>query len=173
MKKTILVVDDDAAVRGSLEKLLKAEGYHVMTARDSAEALALFTSRKVHLVVLDINLGEEDGWETFERMAATNGSVPTIVVTAEFEQHHRAIAAGVEALIEKPMDVSLFLDIVAELLVHGDSNGLKRAPGDARYCRYFNRSSDALRRDLERRLSTPLDMSWFEHVQLETATPQN
>ncbi len=173
MKPTILVVDDDTSVRASLKKLLEAESYHVLTARDSAEALERFASGKIHLVVLDVNLGEADGWETFERMAATNDSVPTVVVTAEFGQRNRAIAAGAEALIEKPMDVPLFLEIVEQLLARHRDGKLKRVNGDERYCRYLNRSSDAFRQDLERRCSTPLNMSWFERLQLGTPAEKN
>jgi two-component system OmpR family response regulator len=165
MNKTILIVDDDASVRDSLKKLLNAERYRVLTARDSAEALELFTSETTDLVVLDVNLGEDDGWETFVRIAAVNDSVPIAMFTAEFDQRDRAIEAGAEALIEKPMDVPLFLEIVEQLLAR-KPNGMKRAPGDERYCRYVNRGSEAYRRDLESRCSTPLNMSWFDRLQL-------
>ena len=173
MKRTILIVDDDTSVRDSLKKLLEAGGYHVLTARDSAEALEWFESERIHLVVMDVNLGEDDGWETFERMAAANGSVPTVIVTAEFGQRDRAIAAGVEALIEKPMDVPLFLEIVEKLLAAHRDGKLKRVSGDERYCRYVNRSNEAFRRDLERRCSTPLDMPWFDRLQLVTTAEKN
>lgn len=164
MKSTILVIDNDNSVRHSLKKLLEARGYRVLTARDNAEALERFGSEEVHLVVMDVNLGDDDGWETFERMAAVNDGVPTVVVTAEFGQRERAIAAGVEALIEKPMDVPLFLDMVAQLLADSRAGKLERVNGDARYCRYVNRSNEAFREDLERRYSTPLNMAWFERL---------
>ena len=173
MKRTILLVDDDNSVRDSLKKLLEAENYRVLTARDSAEALEQFESERIHLVVMDVNLGEDDGWDTFERMATANGSVPTVIVTAEFGQRDRAVAAGVEALIEKPMDVPLFLEIVEQLLADNRDGKLKRVSGDERYCRYVNRSNEAFRRDLERRCSTPLDMPWFERLQLVTTTEEN
>jgi DNA-binding response OmpR family regulator len=166
MKPTILIVDDDTSVRDSLKKLLEAEKYRVLSARDSAEAFEWFESERVDLVVMDVNLGEDDGWETFGRMAAANNSVPTIIVTAEFGQRDRAIATGVEALIEKPMDAPLFLEIVEELLANHREGQLERAIGDERYCRYVNRSNEAFRRDLELRCSTPLNMSWFDRLQL-------
>lgn len=173
IKPRILVVDDDTSVRDSLKKLLEAENYHVLTARDSAEALERFESEKVHLVVMDVNLGQDNGWETFERMAAVNRSVPTVIVTAEFGQRKRAVAAGVEALIEKPMDVPLFLEIVEQLLANAREGKLERVAGDERYCRYVNRSNEAFRKDLERRCSTPLNMPWFERLQLVTTAEEN
>lgn len=173
MKRTILIVDDDASVRDSLKKLLSAEEYRALTARDSAEAIELFTSEKIDLVVMDVNLGEDDGWETFARMAALNDSVPVVIVTAGFGQRDRAIAAGAEALIEKPMDVPLFLEVVAELLSGSRHRARKGAGGNERYCLYVNRGSEALRRDLESRCVTPLNMSWFDRLQLVPARPEN
>jgi DNA-binding NtrC family response regulator len=173
MKRTILIIDDDASVRNSLAKLLEGEGYRVLPACNSAEALKWFGSEDIHLVVMDVNLGEENGWETFERMNTMNGFVPTIIATAEFGQHDRAVAAGVEALIEKPMDVPLFLEIVEDLLAHDRKGKRKRDRGDESYCRYVNRSNEAFRRDLERRCSTPLNMPWFDRLQLVTTTEEN
>ncbi len=173
MKKTILVLDHDASVRASLKKLLKAAGYRVLTPRNSAEALECIGSENVQLVVMDVNLGDEDGWETIERMAAMNLSIPTIVVTAEFGQRDRANAAGVEALIEKPMDVPVFLSIVEQILAYDSHRARRRASGDEHDWRCVNRKNEAFRRDLERRLSTPLDMSWFDRVQLVTTTSEN
>ena len=173
MKRTILLLDDDASVRDSLKKLLETEGYSVLAARDSAEALAWFRAEEIDLVVMDVNLGDEDGWETFARMAGTNNPVPTVVVTAKFGQRDRAITAGVEALIEKPMDVALFLQIVEQFLARNQNGGLKRLCGDEDYCRYVTHNHEAFRDDLERRYSTPLPMPWFERLELATSRENN
>ena len=166
-------MDDDASVRDSLKKLLETAGYSVRAARASAEALAWFRAEEIDLVVMDVNLGDEDGWEIFSRMAGTNNSVPTVVVTAEFGQRDRAVAAGVEALIEKPMDVALFLEIVEQLLARNRNGGPKRVCGDEDYCRYVTRNNEAFRNDLERRYSTPLPMPWFERLELVTSRENN
>jgi two-component system response regulator MprA len=171
-KPKILVVDDDNSVRESLRKLLEAERYDVLTARDSAEALEHFESNAIDLVVLDINLGAVDGWETFRRMTVTNAFVPTVVISGEFGQRERAVTAGVEALIEKPMDVPTFLEIIRKLLAETREERLKRVC-EARDFRYVGRSNEAFRRDLERRCSTPLNMPWFERLRLVTTTEEN
>jgi CheY-like chemotaxis protein len=173
MKQTILLVENDSSVRDSMRNLLDAEGYAVLSARDSTEALECFESEDIHLVVMDVSLGKEDGWETFKRMAATNGSVPAVVVTGEFGQRERAIAAGVEALIEKPLDVALFLEIVEGLLAKKRNGQLKRVCGDESYCHYVNGSTEAFREDLERRYSTPFPMPWFEKLELVTSSEEN
>lgn len=172
MKPKILVVDDDNAVRESLRKLLAAQGYDVLTAHDSAEALQHFESQTINLVVLDINLGAVDGWKTFQRMTVTNAFVPTVVITGEFGQRERALTAGVEALVEKPMDVPTFLEIIRKLLAETREERLKRVC-EGRDFRHVGRSNEAFRRDLERRYSTPLNMSWFEQLQLVTTTEKN
>ena len=166
MKRTILILDKDDSVRASLKKLLETEGYRVLQAGNTAEALGRLAGEDINLIVMDVNLGEEDGWKAFERLAAADRFIPTIIVTAEFGQFDRAMASGVEALIEKPMDVPLFLELVEQLLVEDRTGALKRARGGRRSCRYVNRGSDALRRDLESRWSTPLNMSWFERLHL-------
>jgi CheY-like chemotaxis protein len=126
MKRTILLVDDDVSVRDSLKKLLETEGYRVLAARDRAEALEWIGTEEIHLAVMDVNLGEEDGLETFNRIAAKHGSLPTVIVTADFGQHDHTIDAGVEVLIEKPMDVPLFLEIIEQLLSEKRKGRLKR-----------------------------------------------
>src|SRR5690349_13734542 len=116
MKTKILVIDDDHSVRASLVKLLEMEDYDVVQARNGSEGIDIFRSSSLDLVVLDVNLAEENGWSVFETMKELNPFVPTIVITAEFDQRENAVAAGAEALIEKPLDVSAFLEIVQGLL---------------------------------------------------------
>jgi DNA-binding NtrC family response regulator len=164
MKPVILVVDDDDSVRASLEKLLEAEGYHVLTARDGEEALDRFESERASLVVMDVNLGPESGWETLKRVTALNGSVPTVIITAEIGQRERAEAAGAAAFIEKPIDVEDFLSIVERLLATPGTDRTRRAPGEPTRCRSARPGGHALLRNLEERYSRPLDTSWFERV---------
>ena len=94
MKQRLLVVNDDASVLEAMTKLLAAEGYEVLAARDGAGALSHFKSGWVDLVVLDLNLGTDDGWDVFRKMAELNPFVPTVIITAECGQRERAQAAG-------------------------------------------------------------------------------
>lgn len=159
----ILLLDEDTSVRASLGKLLEAEGHRVLTARDGAEALAWSESERVQLIVMDVNLGDEDGWETLGRLTAANGSAPLIMVTSEVGHRDRAAAAGVGAFMEKPIDVPAFLNVVDDLLSGNRNTPLK--PGGVRAsCRGSSRRNEAFRRDLEIRSTTPLDMSWFDRL---------
>lgn len=156
MKHKILVVDDDRPVLESLTKLLKAEHYDVYPARDGIEAIDCFNSKRFDLVVLDINLGADNGWKVFETMTATNPFVPTIVITAEWGQREKAVTLGVEGLIEKPIDVPVFLKMIRELLAETTEAKLKRICGNDAYCRYIGRHYEPYLRMLQERYNAPL-----------------
>lgn len=159
MKPKILVVDDDRPVLESLTKLLEAEHYVVYPARDANEALRCFSSEAVDLVVLDINLGADNGWKVFETMTATNPFVPTIVITAEWGQREKAVTLGVEGLIEKPIDVPAFLKMIREFLAETTEAKLKRICGNEAYCRYIGRHYEPHLRMLQKRYAAPLRMT--------------
>lgn len=156
MKHKILVVDDDRPVLESLTKLLRAEHYEVYPARDAIEAIDCFNSKRFDLVVLDINLGADNGWKVFETMTATNPFVPTIVITAEWGQREKAVTLGVEGLIEKPIDVPVFLKMIRELLAETTEAKLKRICGNDAYCRYVGRHYEPYLRMLQERYNAPL-----------------
>ena len=159
MKKRLLVVDDDPAVLEAMTRLLVAEGYEVLAARDGAGALRHFNAGPVDLVVLDLNLGTDDGWEVFRKMAELNPFVPTVIITAECGQKDLARAAGVEALVEKPIDVPVFLEIVRDLLRERGEQRRERIYGSDEYCRYVARSYETFLRMLQERRSAPMKLA--------------
>jgi DNA-binding NtrC family response regulator len=159
MKTKILVIDDNDSVRASLVKLLEMEDYEVVQARNGSEGIDIFQSSSVDLVVLDVNLAEENGWSVFETMKELNPFVPTIVITAEFDQRQNAVAAGAEALIEKPMDVAAFLEIAQELLAETSHKRLERVCGDDEYCRFVAGYYAPYLSRLDERHSVPLTLS--------------
>jgi DNA-binding response OmpR family regulator len=159
MKTKILVIDDDHSVRASLVKLLEMEDYEVVEAGNGAEGIDIFRSSSLDLVVLDVNLAEGNGWSVFETMKELNPFVPTIVITAEFDQRENAVAAGAEALIEKPLDVAGFLEIVHNLLTETSDKRLERVCGDDEYCRFVAGYHAPYLSRLDERHSVPLTLS--------------
>jgi len=155
MKPNLLVIDDDHAVCESLRKLLEAQNYEVFAARDGREALEHFSDHHIDLVVLDINLGADNGWNVFESMTSLNPFVPTIVITAEWGQREQAVALGVEALIEKPIDVPVLLKLIRDLLAETTKAKLKRICGNDAYCRYVGRHYEPYLRTLQERYNAP------------------
>ena len=136
MKKNILVVDDDPQVRESLRKVLQAEGYEVMLAADGQQGFDQSESKHIDLLLLDLNLPAKSGWDLFERFSSTNPLLPIVIITGRHNQYKLAAAAGVGALMEKPLDVSLLLQTIAALLVEPAEARLKRLVGlnsDVRY----------------------------------------
>ncbi len=94
MKKQVLLVDDEPGVRRMLSRLLEEEGYIVLQAADGIEALEWTTSQTPDLVLLDLNLPAQNGWDTFERLSARNPYLPVIIITAKPNQLFPALAAG-------------------------------------------------------------------------------
>jgi DNA-binding response OmpR family regulator len=111
-KPRILLVDDDPAIRQILLRLLAEEGYLVLTAGNGVEALELANEIKFDLVLLDLNMPGKDGWETFGQLSKNYPLLPIILITARPNQFFPALASGVGALLEKPLDfVKLFFTI--------------------------------------------------------------
>ena len=139
MKRTIMVLDDDQQIRQSLLKLLQTEGYEVVLAADGQQALDRFDAMRIDLLLLDLNLPGKSGWDIFERVTSCNPLLPIIVITGRDKQYEMANAAGVGALMEKPLDVPLLLKTIAELLAESAETRLKRLAGVEHSMRYFSR----------------------------------
>ncbi len=129
MKEKVLVVDDDASVRESLRKVLEDVGYEVALAGDGPEAVAQFEGGHVDLLLLDIGLPVKNGWDAFERITNEAPVLPIIIITGQANQHDMAVAAGVGALMEKPLEVTELLNTMQELLVEPMETRLLRLCG--------------------------------------------
>lgn len=136
MKKKILVLDDDPQIRESLRKVLRAEGYEVALAANGWQGIETFEAERIDLMLLDLNLPDQSGWDVFGLLTALNPFVPIIIITGRNEQYELAADAGVGALIEKPLNVPRLLETVKTLLAKPPVVHLKRLAGqisDARY----------------------------------------
>jgi two-component system response regulator FixJ len=119
-KKTIIVVDDDEAVRDSLKFSLELQGLKVH-ACDSAESLLRYPGLKeAACLVLDYRMPEVDGFALRKRLAARGLSMPLILITAPVssELHRRARNAGFFAVLEKPLlDNALLENVHAAIAI--------------------------------------------------------
>jgi CheY-like chemotaxis protein len=109
MRQTILVVDDQAAVRRLLNHMLVTEGYQVMQAEDGAWALeALRGPITPDLCVLDVMMPGVDGWEVLRsvRQDPTLADLPVVLLTAKGQPQDRLRGweLGCDAYIPKPFD---------------------------------------------------------------------
>lgn len=147
-RKKILLVDDDAAVRKILLRLLTEEGYSVLPAANGVEALEFTAAATFDLVLLDLNMPQKNGWETFEQLTSDNPLLPVIVITARPNQLFSALASGVGALLEKPLDFTRLLETIQDLLKEPAAARLARMAGRPSDFNYIPPRDDNPRREL-------------------------
>lgn len=118
---TILVIDDDYAVRELLQRILEAEGYQVLTAVDGNEGLALANQHLPDAITLDVVMpGGKDGWDVLQQLKSEprTQSIPVIMVSVMAEQEN-GLALDVEDYLVKPIDVERLSRVI--LRVTGQS----------------------------------------------------
>jgi len=130
---SILIIDDEAAIRESLETLLAIEGYNVETARSAEEGLAMLAGSPRDLVLLDFALPDRNGLEVLEEIRQRDAGLPVIMITAygTVENAVKAIQAGATNFIQKPWDnEKLLADVrasISHLRMEEENRQLKRA----------------------------------------------
>ncbi len=114
---TVLVVDDEKPLRDFVRRNLEVRGYKVVTAFNGLEALAIFNSQKVDLVILDIMMPRMDGLETTHRIRQRS-MVPIIILTALGEETDkiRGFNVGADDYLTKPFGVGELLARVKAVL---------------------------------------------------------
>jgi two-component system, NtrC family, response regulator HydG len=102
----ILVVDDEAAARSVLERLLTAHGFRVIVATSGAEALHRAEHEAPDVVVSDINMPEMDGLSLLSKLRTYDKDLPVIMATGEDDLGTAvaAMRAGAEDYLTKPID---------------------------------------------------------------------
>lgn len=133
----VLVVDDDASVRESLKKLLREAGYAVSLAANGQDALERLRGQTLDLLILDLGLPTQSGWDIFEHIANEDPALPVIILTGRANQIRLAAAAGVGALLEKPVDPSELLRTISEVIAEPRNVRLRRVHGRTQKIRYL------------------------------------
>ena len=112
----VLIVDDEAEIRESLESILKEEGYLVTTAATAGEALALLRDAVYDVVLLDIWLPDRDGLEALAEIRRMEGaSIPEVVIISghgTIEAAVRATKLGAYDFLEKPLSLARTLMVL-------------------------------------------------------------
>ncbi len=111
----LLLVDDEPRVCAALAGVFVSEGYEVAYQNDGEDAVGGLRAGECDLVLLDLNMPCKDGWERLEQIRAIDPLLPVIIITARPDQHSKAAAAGVAALMEKPLDIPSLLEAVSRL----------------------------------------------------------
>jgi DNA-binding NtrC family response regulator len=130
---SILIIDDEAGIRESLETLLQFEGYTVETAETGEEGLARLSENTFDLVLLDFALPDRNGLEILSDIRARDSQLAVIMITAygTLDNAVRAMQKGATNFIQKPWDnEKLLADVrasVARRRMEEENEQLKRA----------------------------------------------
>ncbi len=120
---TVLVVEDDAALREALSDTLALARYQVVEATDGESALALLAERSVDLVLSDVQMPGMDGHTLLRRVKSVRPGIPFILMTA-YGQIDRAVDAmrdGAADYLPKPFESDRLLGVVARYLPVSDA----------------------------------------------------
>ncbi len=116
----ILVIDDDFANRKVLEMVLKRSGCRPMLAEDGAEGLRRALETVPDLILLDLFMPGEDGFEVLARFKedAALKNVPVVIFTVlvREESEQKALELGAAAYVTKPFDVDEVITCIRRIL---------------------------------------------------------
>jgi CheY-like chemotaxis protein len=120
----ILIVDDNPTNLKLVAYLVKAKGYDVDTAPDAETALAAIRARAPRLILMDVQLPGIDGLELTRQLKADpeTSSILIVAVTAYAMKgdHDKALAAGCDGYVTKPIDTRALPETITRLLERGE-----------------------------------------------------
>ena len=116
--RKVLVVDDDPAVRKSIDRVLSRKGYAVITAENGEEAMRKLNEEKYDLVYTDIRMPGMSGLEVAEQVKARKPWTPVVIITGYGTDaaEARAKAAGVSSFVHKPLSPEMIEDSARDAL---------------------------------------------------------
>ncbi len=121
MAKTVLIVEDYEDSRNFMKIVIESYGYQVIEASDGIEAVDSFKKYQPDLILMDISLPMVDGLTTVKAIREFDGSrhIPIIAVTAFGKAYQtRAIEAGCDELIDKPINFKMLEPVISKYLEH-------------------------------------------------------
>jgi CheY-like chemotaxis protein len=125
-KQTVLIVDDDADLRATVEMRFSMAGFEVLQAGSGEEGLKLAAKSRPAAVILDVNMPGIDGYETCRRLRASRKTrdIPVIMLTActRIGELEEGLRAGADTYLTKPFDGPELVEEVREVL-SGRSGG--------------------------------------------------
>jgi DNA-binding response OmpR family regulator len=107
-KDQILIVDDNEDIRFFVKAALTPEGFDVIEAADGNQALAIFRKHEPAVIILDLSIGQPDGFEVCREIRKVS-TVPIIMLTTHDEEMDEAmcLAAGADDYITKPVSARI------------------------------------------------------------------
>jgi DNA-binding response OmpR family regulator len=120
MKPTILVIEDDSMTTRIVEMMLSYEGYRILCASDGPQGVRMAQDHHPDLVVLDLMLPGQNGYEVLQELRAEprTANVPVVILSAKTQPHdkHTAATLGADAYLTKPYSRLDLVAVVGSLL---------------------------------------------------------
>ena len=123
-RRLVLVVDDDASLRGSIRALLESMGFLVSTASNACEAVGEISAQRPDVILTDIYMPEGDGYELIAAMRSFGENIPIIAMSGGpilvDVQDHLGMAErmGAVATIAKPFRAAALVETVDRAIGH-------------------------------------------------------
>ena len=112
---TVLVVDDDAAIRLLCRVNLEFDGHRVVEAASLDEARTILAGEPVKVVLLDLHLGNERGLDLLRELRRDRPGIPVALLTGSMQQRSPDEEAKADALISKPFEIEELGETVRRL----------------------------------------------------------
>ncbi len=111
MAQTILVIDDERAIRNTLKDILSFEGFEVEEAADGAEGLEMIKAKDYNCILCDVKMPKMDGIEVLEKVKELKPDIPFVVISGHgnIETAVDAVKKGAFDFISKPPDLNRLL----------------------------------------------------------------
>ncbi len=120
MNETILLVEDSPLNRRLIEAILKPRGYRLLVAEDGQKGIDIAVAERPNLILMDVQLPEVSGYDATRILKAREETrhIPIVALTAHAmsDERDRAVAAGCDGYIVKPIDTRAFPDQIREYL---------------------------------------------------------
>jgi DNA-binding response OmpR family regulator len=160
MSKRILIVDDEPRYLRLLEANLRTEGYEVASAQDGVQAVDIFSSQPIDLILLDIMMPRMDGFSTCQRIREYS-NVPIIMLTAKGEEQDRVrgLDLGADDYLVKPFSATELLARVRAVLRRSQ---IPAETGQARFFSHGDLKIDFARAEVWRN-EQPISLSATEY----------
>lgn len=145
--KTILVAEDEGAIREGLTDLLESEGYAVIPAADGEAALSVWKEGRVDLALLDIMMPKLSGYDVCREIRKTNEGIPVIFLSARDEEIDKVLGLelGADDYIVKPFGVRELAARVKAALRRSDKAGIHPRGSDTASFTFGDCTVDPLR----------------------------
>ncbi|HEX2697649.1 MAG TPA: response regulator [Anaerolineales bacterium] len=129
----VLIIEDNIDNYELVRFLLERAGHEIIWARSGREGIDMAKAGFPDLILMDLSLPEMDGWTATERLKSDpqTGEIPIIALTAHTlpGDRKRALDAGCDSYLSKPLDIALFNETVTGLLEKYAQNPKRKSGG--------------------------------------------